>query len=316
MHKRKWSEPSFGNNILSYIKDGKVKHDISSSYRIDRYKLINADKQIFIEFSYRGDDIDIFKGYENIHRTTRTIFKHIHSHLKEGKQLFIYKVFVEESGKINMKISKKASGMINGYSALAGFSEAKELQQSLIMVPETKHSFAMDEFLYLETTYGNIAIQIEHSEKLRFHKSNMIEFILRVANRGNYINLSKYAKLVNRSVGMKRLNELRNKYIEAERTRINDIVDVDYVQKCKEKYEEEEERVKRIFEDIASSIPSDEQTFNFIKQLGYEVSFPDNRLKLGYTSDNSNRDGSIHLSSPIVEANPTFAARYFHKFKL
>ena len=90
-------------------------------------------KQKEVIFSPSQYYLDKLSEY-NFH-TVEESNKYIHSHLNEGKQLFIYKVFVEESGKINMKISKKASGMINGYSALAGFSEAKELQQSLIMVP-------------------------------------------------------------------------------------------------------------------------------------------------------------------------------------
>ena len=315
LHRGVTVTPTYGNNILSYIDDDKVKHDIASKYKIDANKLRHANKQIFLEFSYKGDDIDIFTAYENIHKATKHIFNDIKKRITDGKQMFIYKVFVAEDGTVSYKnMSVVAKGTINGYKAMAAYGKEWQLQQEKIMVPATEYSFGMDEFIYLETAIGNFSIQIEHSENLRLHKSNMIEFILRIANNGSYVNLNSIAKMQNRSLGLKKYYELKSRYevsLQIDSTHIEE-----RRAKDKAKFEAEETRVKSVFQSINDRAPEDAATYDFIRKLNYNINILDNRFLLGYTSDNPNKDGSIHLTSPIVTAYPAFAARYFHKFSI
>ena len=58
----------------------------------------------------------------------------------------------------------------------------------IMRFPDTIGSFIYDEMLYLETSRAKIAVQIEHSEGMGNHKSNIIEFVNRCLVTNTRVN--------------------------------------------------------------------------------------------------------------------------------
>lgn len=128
--------------------------------------------RVFLEFVYeKFDDNSI--AYRNIHQITENILKHIFGTRETHPELqtVIIRLYVENNGNVsdfNMPSLDNTNMLLD---------TGKGFQK--IVIPSTKKEFKYDEYIDATSKGNNYHIQIEHSEGLQNHKSNLVEFVLR-----------------------------------------------------------------------------------------------------------------------------------------
>lgn len=161
-------------------------------------------KFIFLEYSYKGfeDDLKylILRYFEEIHRHTESFINQIINDSNSNDIIlarFVFNNTLPEDITIHKPgIEKLSAPDIVIKTELSGFNFDKNLIKSStnghishnireenifkqINIPSTVNSFEMDEFLLIKSRNVIYHIQIEHSEGLSDHKSNIVEFLLR-----------------------------------------------------------------------------------------------------------------------------------------
>ena len=147
---------------------------------------------VFVEFVYNNlKDISI--AYSTIHLTTSKVLRSIFSLFTKDHtiKLAVVRILVKDDGSIDNDIELKCENQLIYFNNASGFN--------YISVPSTKSSFEYDEYLEVQRKISEFyKIQIEHSEKLSKHKSNLVEFVLRNSNDAEFIKqvLSKFGYLL------------------------------------------------------------------------------------------------------------------------
>lgn len=162
-------------NIIDYKNHGMVGEtkyfQLFSNIVLSEFNHSNTVR-VFLEFVYgKFDDNSI--GYRNIHKTTENILKHIFSSRETHPelQIVIIRLYVENNGNVvdfNMPDLDDTNMLLD---------TGREFQN--IVIPSTKKEFKYDEYIDATSNGINYHIQIEHSEGLQKHKSNLVEFVLR-----------------------------------------------------------------------------------------------------------------------------------------
>lgn len=147
---------------------------------------------VFIEFSYPGtmEKHLVIDMYSKIHRKTLQIMKMIIDNVEKSKninQIYVIRIL---TSKIDDNVLPftiyNYDDNLSVFTIMQDFNPTTGITKfNTINIPSTKDSFAMDEFLFVKsnsvktTNEINYFVQIEHSEGMERHKSNIVEFILR-----------------------------------------------------------------------------------------------------------------------------------------
>ena len=146
-------------------------------------KDVSPVEYVFIEFCYSSG----VKKYKiknlaiNIHDNTLKIIEDILDKTDSSDSMYIYRMEVLDD--ITISNSNKLNE-IKLDNCKIKFNEWNFKEYKIPRLTKSK-TFLMDEFLFIETEKLNFCIQIEHSEGYKKHKSNMLEFILRILNKLN-----------------------------------------------------------------------------------------------------------------------------------
>ncbi len=125
---------------------------------------------VFIEFVY--DSIIIKdRAYVNMHMLTNAILNQI-INTKKRTPLYIFRYYVDENGYVR---TKSKITIKNGITIVDNASKYFDK----IIIPSTKGQFKRDEGLFFTRHGKGYNVQIEHSEGLGFHKSNIVDFVVR-----------------------------------------------------------------------------------------------------------------------------------------
>lgn len=132
----------------------------------------NYPIKVFIEFVY-DSIIDKDRAYVNIHMLTNAILKQIIND-KNKSSLYIFRHYVDKNGYVHSKCQNVVQNEI------AIFDSAKDKGFNKIMIPATTSAFKRDEGLFFtDRRDKKYDVQIEHSEGLSSHKSNIVDFVVR-----------------------------------------------------------------------------------------------------------------------------------------
>lgn len=125
---------------------------------------------VFIEFVY--DSITIKdRAYVNIHMSTNAILNQI-INTKKKTHLYIFRYYVDENGYV------RTQSKITIENGITIVDNAREYFDKII-IPSTKGQFKRDEGLFFTRNGERYNVQIEHSEGLGAHKSNIVDFVVR-----------------------------------------------------------------------------------------------------------------------------------------
>lgn len=145
-------------------------------------KINNENIQVYIEFVYSNIN-NIPKVYKKIHMITFEILEDIMKSNDNYKK-FIYRIHVDKD-EVNREEEKfKDENII----IKASYFENKF---KTLIIPFTKkdNGCSFDEYLHFKATNGKTYdVQIEHSEALDNHKSDVLTFILRTTDSEELIN--------------------------------------------------------------------------------------------------------------------------------
>lgn len=150
---------------------------------------------IFIDFAY-PNSISINRYFHQIHDVTRylinKIIKITNSTIHNKNQnhyIFIigvkikqyqdWKNIYKEIKEIDFKLLNDSKYQLHDINKYSNKINDNDLNNKSINLPKSE-TFSMDEFIRLSTNNSIYNIQIEHSEGLDIHKSNIIEFIMRM----------------------------------------------------------------------------------------------------------------------------------------
>lgn len=150
---------------------------------------------IFIDFAY-PNSISINRYFHQIHDVTRylinKIIKITNSTIHNKNQnhyIFIigvkikqyqdWKNIYKEIKEIDFKLLNDSKYQLHDINKYSNKINDNDLNNKSINLPNSK-TFSMDEFIRLATNNSVYNIQIEHSEGLDAHKSNIVEFIMRM----------------------------------------------------------------------------------------------------------------------------------------
>lgn len=142
---------------------------------------------VYIEFNY-NKIMDDATGYLNIHRATTEILRRIIHDDKYYRMnyIFIFRVFVNDNGSITF------DNLYNIYDGIYLYDDIE--YQMKVNCPDSSTLY-YDEYMKFQTNNGLIYdVQIEHNENWKQHKSNLIEFILRVTNGKNKLITERILK--------------------------------------------------------------------------------------------------------------------------
>lgn len=172
--------PDCQNNLISVYENNEFS--IKNKLDFELGKINNENIQVYIEFAYSNFN-DISNAYHMIHLKTNEVFEEIIENQDNYKR-FIYRFQVDDNSiKLINKIYIQSDKLINSIQTNDKFTN--------IIIPETQANSGsnFDEFLHFESINGKIFdIQIEHSEGLDKHKSDILEFILRTTENETLIN--------------------------------------------------------------------------------------------------------------------------------
>lgn len=166
------------NNLVSKFKSNKfsVKKDIQIQ------KINNENIQVYIEFVY-SDLNNIPLTYKRIHRVTFETLEEI-MRTNGNHKKFIYRFHVDEDEVYEEKVKHRDKNIIIKASN-------PENKFKTLVIPSTQkdNGCNFDEYLHFKATNGKTYdVQIEHSEALDNHKSDVLTFILRTTESEDLIN--------------------------------------------------------------------------------------------------------------------------------
>lgn len=141
---------------------------------------INPNIYIYLEFCYgdfTGNKFPIFDLYLEIHDYTLNIIDGI------IKNDLSYRVYIYRYV-INKSLTNTGHKFKLNDSKISAYCHDGDVDNKFnrINIPKTEEYFKMDEFLLIQTDKYNFYVQIEHSENMENHKSNIVEFIMRIGN--------------------------------------------------------------------------------------------------------------------------------------
>lgn len=168
----------YGNNLVSEFNLNKY----SIKTKSDIPKINNENIQVYIEFTYL-DIINIPLAYKKIHKATFETLKEI-MNLDDKHRFFIYRFYIDNDELDKEKIKYKDKNIIIK-------ANNPENKFKTLVIPSTKKSSgcSFDEYLHFKATNGKTYdVQIEHSEALDNHKSDILTFILRTTESEKLIN--------------------------------------------------------------------------------------------------------------------------------
>ena len=162
----------------------------------------NHNIHVFIDFTY-DKQLKTHKCYKSIHNATIKIANDINTclALRGNKDLILmYKIYIDNDGGLISDVLIENSHIEHDKLLFIFKSNIEmsdnRIRQKLVTVPNTKTEyttpkskyseiigFKMDEFIEFKSGTNVFEIQIEDSETLDKHKSNNIEFLLRVLNK-------------------------------------------------------------------------------------------------------------------------------------
>lgn len=151
---------------------------------------------IFIDFAYPDRKFSINHHFHQIHDVTRYLINKIIKTIepikkikKRNHYIFIIGVKIkqyqdweniyEEIKEINFKLPDDSNYQLHDINDYSNHIINNNDNNKLINLPNSE-TFSMDEFIRLATNNSVYNIQIEHSEGLDAHKSNIVEFIMRM----------------------------------------------------------------------------------------------------------------------------------------
>lgn len=157
------SNISYGNNLVTNIVNGDVTVD-----RIVKYDSVEVKTYVYIEFVYSDKGFkDFMITYERIHNETEKI---INDYVIGHNGIFAFRIFVNDEGIVPYKEINIKDNIIHIYSSVI----ENTFIQLIIPSTDKNNGLQYDEYLEFET----YSIQIEHSEGLGKHKSNILVFLL------------------------------------------------------------------------------------------------------------------------------------------
>lgn len=183
-------------------------------------KRSKIDINVFIEFTYPNGlkKVRVLNLYREIHEKTKEILTQIIELSKiynKYKLMFIIRIDIE-----NLDYLRFMTEFYPEDKLVIIHNDWRMSRYMTLNIPNSA-TFGMDEFLIIETSNDNFYIQIEHSEDLGRHKSNLIEFVLR--NCKDYeIDIDRTFEIIRYVCGIKTneyfyfqyLQKIRNTNIE------------------------------------------------------------------------------------------------------
>lgn len=174
-------------NSLTYDHENNMVSELeSNNYSIKKQhkfpKINNENIQVYIEFTYL-DINNIPLAYKRIHRETFETLKKIMT-TKGDHKFFIYRFYIDEDEIYKEKLKHRDSNIIIK-------ANNPENKFQTLVIPSTKKDSgcSFDEYLNFKGTNGKTYdVQIEHSEALDNHKSDILTFILRITDSEDLIN--------------------------------------------------------------------------------------------------------------------------------
>lgn len=174
-------------NSLTYDHENNMVSELeSNNYSIKKQhkfpKINNENIQVYIEFTYL-DINNIPLAYKRIHRETFETLKKIMT-TKGDHKFFIYRFYIDEDEIYKEKLKHRDSNIIIK-------ANNPENKFQTLVIPSTKKDSgcSFDEYLNFKGTNGKTYdVQIEHSEALDNHKSDILTFILRTTESEKLIN--------------------------------------------------------------------------------------------------------------------------------
>lgn len=167
-----------GNNLVSEFNLNKY----SIKTKSDIPKINNENIQVYIEFTYL-DIINIPLAYKKIHKATFETLKEI-MNLDDKHKFFIYRFYIDNDELDKEKLKHRDSNIIIK-------ANNPENKFQTLVIPSTKKDSgcSFDEYLHFKDINGKTYdVQIEHSEALDNHKSDILTFILRITDSEDLIN--------------------------------------------------------------------------------------------------------------------------------
>lgn len=216
-------EPSFdlsdiksGNNIMCYIENGNsIKQiKITNSLKYGIRNEVNKQIFVFLEFSYENFSESkkhlVQKLFLQIHKITKSLLKRIIEDINHT-HIYVFRFVLHDDKFSDVETIKFNNFWFDGRKIIYYVEDFDNPGKSMIKypinIPDTKISFDMDEYLFIETSNFNYHIQIEHSENSSRHKSNLVEFLLRTFNYFGYPNESLKELLKNINYNLDNLNK-------------------------------------------------------------------------------------------------------------
>lgn len=150
---------------------------------------------VFIDFAY-PNSISIEQYFHQIHEVTNILINKIIKTIESTKpnqnqnhNIFIIGVKIKqyqdweniykEIKEIDFKLLNNSKYQLHDINKYSNKINDNDLNNKSINLPKSE-TFSMDEFIRLSTNNSIYNIQIEHSEGLDIHKSNIVEFIMRM----------------------------------------------------------------------------------------------------------------------------------------
>lgn len=151
---------------------------------------------IFIDFAYPDRNFSINRHFHQIHEVTNILINKIIKTMESMKpnqnqnhNIFIIGVKIKqyqdweniykEIKEIDFKLLNDSKYQLHDINKYSNKINDNDKNNKYINLPNSK-TFSMDEFIRLATNNSVYNIQIEHSEGLDTHKSNIVEFIMRM----------------------------------------------------------------------------------------------------------------------------------------
>lgn len=179
----------FGNNLLSTFDDSDIVFYKSSRNENGHFQAFqfprgwnkpeqNITSYVYIEYCYQKRFADITNAYRNVHDDTVEFLHELVSSEGMLPKIIIRRMFVDNDGNISkdkIKVSRSVHYIIYDFEKnnKTGLFDA-------LNIPKTSadEGLAFDEYLEIEYEGRKFSVQVEHSESLDNHKSNILDFVV------------------------------------------------------------------------------------------------------------------------------------------
>lgn len=171
------------NHLASVWKNDAIVSSIEDDGFIELSKR-KHDTNIYVEFVYEEID-NVPKAYINIHLSTLDCIALVKTYRNTKKRnVFVFRIRVNNNGTIDRKPFNIYS-IENEEFKVVTFLKGNLPKPTRVIIPQTKSSLRMDEYIDFNTEAFSYMIQVEHSESLNSHKCNLLEFLMRVIGYNN-----------------------------------------------------------------------------------------------------------------------------------